>query len=124
MYGEGNFQTLLKTLKSYLEYNFDSVTIDNNSKKWSKLNISGVKAIYNNEYGQATSSTNPKYGILMLKEDKTVSYIPIDSLIEEKVETMELNVEDITSIDIEEDMGLITKLVDVNGKKDVNNYIK
>ena len=23
MYGEGNFQTLLKTLKSYLEYNFD-----------------------------------------------------------------------------------------------------
>ena len=125
IYGEGKYQTLLKTRESYLEYEFDFLTINNNSKKWSKLNISNVKAIYNNEYGQDVSSTNPKYGIIMLNEDKTVSYISISSLIEGKVETTKLNANNITSIETEDNMGLTTYLVDANGnRKDVNNYIK
>ena len=125
IYGEGKFQTLRKTREAYAEYEFDSLTINNNDKKWSKLNISNVKAIYNNEYGQATSSTNPKYGIIMLNEDKTVSYISISSLIEGKVETTKLNANDITSVETEDNMGYTTYLVDANGnKKDVNDYIK
>ena len=125
IYGEGKFQTLRKTREAYAEYEFDSLTINNNDKKWSKLNISNVKAIYNNEYGQATSPTNPKYGIIMLNEDKTVSYISISSLIEGKVETTKLNANDITNVETEDDMGYTTYLVDANGnKKDVNNYIK
>ena len=125
IYGEGKFQTLVKTRETYTEYEFDALTINNNDKKWSKLKISNVKAIYNNEYGQATSSTNPKYGIIMLNEDKTVSYISISSLIEGKVETTKLNANDITSVETEDNMGYTTYLVDANGnKKDVNNYIK
>lgn len=125
IYGEGKYQTLLKTRESYLEYEFDSLAINNNSKKWSKLNISNVKAIYNNEYGQGVSSTNPKYGIIMLNEDNTVSYISISSLIEGNIETIKLNARNITSIKLEDDMGLTTYLVDAEGNKnDVNKYIE
>ena len=125
VYGEEKYKTFIKTRESYLKYDFGSLTINNNSTKWLKLDISNVKAIYNNDYGQAKSSVNPKYGIIMLNEDNTVSYISTSSLLEGKVETTKLNVNNITNIYSEDNMGFTTYLVDANGnKKDVNNYIK
>ena len=125
IYGDGKYQTLVKTRESYSEYQFGSLTIDNNNKKWLKLNVSNVKAIYNNEYGQDISSTNPKYGIIMLNEDNTVSYISISDLIEGKTETIKLDANNITDVVSEDNNGYTTYLVDNNGnKEDVNNYIK
>lgn len=125
IYGNGKFQILVKTREAYSEYNFSSLTINNNSKKWAKLNVSNVKAIYNNEYGQAASPTNPKYGIIMLNEDKTVSYISIANLIEGKTQTTKLNVNNVTSVVTENSFGLTTYLVDANGSKtNVSDYIK
>lgn len=125
IYGDGKYQTLVKTRESYSEYQFGSLTIDNNNKKWLKLNVSNVKAIYNNEYGQDISSTNPKYGIIMLNEDNTVSYISISDLIEGKTEIIKLDTNNITDVVSEDNNGYTTYLVDNNGnKEDVNNYIK
>lgn len=125
VYGDGKYQILFNTRKTYREYEFDSLTINNNITKWLKLNESNVTAIHNNEYGQGISSENPKYGIIMLKEDKTLSYISILDLIEGKIETTKLNLNDINDIETEDDMGLTTYAVDRNGhKKDINDYIK
>lgn len=125
VYGNGKYQMLLKTRETYKKHEFDSLIINNNSKKWLKLNESNVIAIHNNEYGQAVSSENPKYGIIMLKEDKTLSYISILDLIEGKIKTTKLNLNDINDIETEDNMGLTTYAVDRNGhKKDINDYIK
>ena len=125
IYGDGKYQTLVKTRESYSEYQFGSLTVNNNSNKWLKLNVSNVKAIYNNEYGQDISSTNPKYGIIMLNEDNTVSYISISDLIEGKTETIKLDANNITDVVSEDNNGYTTYFVDNNGnKEDVNNYIK
>ena len=125
IYGDGKYQTLVKTRESYSEYQFGSLTVNNNSNKWLKLNVSNVKAIYNNEYGQDISSTNPKYGIIMLNEDNTVSYISIPDLIEGKTETIKLDANNITDVVSEDNNGYTTYFVDNNGnKEDVNNYIK
>ena len=123
--GDEKYQTLVKTRESYSEYQFGSLTVNNNSNKWLKLNVSNVKAIYNNEYGQDISSTNPKYGIIMLNEDNTVSYISISDLIEGKTETIKLDANNITDVVSEDNNGYTTYFVDNNGnKEDVNNYIK
>ena len=125
IYGDGKYQTLVKTRESYSEYQFGSLTVNNNSNKWLKLNVSNVKAIYNNEYGQDISSTNPKYGIIMLNEDNTVSYISISDLIEGKTETIKLDANNITDVVSEDNNGYTTYFVDNNGNiEDVNNYIK
>lgn len=125
IYGDGKYQTLVKTRESYLEYQFGFLTIDNNDKKWLKLNVSNVKAIYNNEYGQDISSIDPKYGIIVLNEDNTVSYISISDLIEGKTETIKLDANNITDVVSEDNNGYTTYLVDNNeNKEDVNNYIK
>ena len=125
VYGDGKYQTLVKTREAYKEYNFDSFTINNNTTKWAKLNISKVKAIYNNEYGQDLFTSNPKYGIIMLNEDNTVSYISIEDLIEGKTDTEKLNVSNISNVENVDDNGYTTYLVDANGtKNNVNNYIK
>lgn len=125
IYGDGKYQTLVKTRESYSEYQFGSLTVNNNSNKWLKLNVSNVKAIYNNEYGQDISSTNPKYGIIMLNEDNTVSYISISDLIEGNTETIKLDANNITDVVSEDNNGYTTYFVDNNGnKEDVNNYIK
>ena len=125
IYGDGKYQTLVKTRESYSEYQFDSLIVNNNNTKWLKLNISNVKAIYNNNYGQDISSENPKYGIIMLNEDNTVSYISISDLIEGKIETVKLDVNNIINVVTEDNNGYITYLIDNNGNRmNANNYIK
>ena len=123
--GDEKYQTLVKTRESYSEYQFGSLTIDNNNKKWLKLNVSNVKAIYNNEYGQDLFTANPKYGIIMLNEDNTVSYISIEDLIDGKTGTEKLDVSNIYNVENVNDNGYTTYLIDANGNKNnVNNYIK
>ena len=125
IYGDGKYQTLVKTRESYSEYQFDSLIVNNNNTKWLKLNISNVKAIYNNNYGQDISSENPKYGIIMLHEDNTVSYISISDLIEGKIETVKLDINNIINVVTEDNNGYMTYLIDSNGNRmNANNYIK
>ena len=125
VYGDGKYQTLVKNRDSYQEYSFDSLTVNNNTTKWAKLNISNVKAIYNNEYGQDLFTANPKYGIIMLNEDNTVSYISIEDLIDGKTGTEKLDVSNIYNVENVNDNGYTTYLIDANGNKNnVNNYIK
>ncbi|MBR3661551.1 MAG: hypothetical protein IKN63_06630 [Bacilli bacterium] len=126
VYGEGKFQALVKTRNNYQEYSFGDLTVSvDNTSKWLKLNVANVKSIYNNEYGQALSSTNPKYGIVMINSDKTVSYIAIKDLIEGNVNPTKLDATDISNVVSEGKGGITTYLVKSDGTKiDVNTLIK
>ena len=126
VYGEGKFQTLVKTRNSYKQYDFGNLNVVvDGSNKWLKLNVADVKAVYNNEYGQALSSTNPKYGIIILNSDSTVSYISIKDLIESNVNPTKLDATNISSIKTEDNDGYTTYLVKADGTKiDVNTLIK
>ena len=131
VYGEGKYQTLVKTADNYKEYDFDELvfkskhtTYTDSSSKWLKLNVSDVASIYNNEYGQALSSENPKYGIIMINKDNTVSYIAVSDLIDGNTDVVKLNVSDITDVVTEDNNGYSTYLINRDGTKtDVNSYI-
>ena len=77
------------------------------TNKWLKLNTTNVKSIHNNEYGQALSSTNPKYGVVLINSDNTVSYISIKDLIDGNTNPTKLEATDISSV-VSEDKGGIT----------------
>lgn len=128
VYGDGKFQTLMQTRNNYKEYNFGDLIVsisEIESTKWLKLNITNVKYIYNNDYGQAISNTNPKYGIVMLNSDATVSYISTKDLIDGKVNPTKLDTTNISSIKTEDNDGYTTYLVKADGTKiDVNTLIK
>lgn len=131
VYGTGKYQTLENTRKNYKEYNFGELVVSTKyvnvaeSGKWLKLNVSNVKAIYNNEYGQALSSTNPKYGIVMINSDSTVSYISTKDLIAGNVNPTKLDATDISNVVTEDNGAYITNLVKSDGTKiDVNTLIK
>lgn len=125
VYGEGKYQTLIQTRNKYQEYSFGDLTVSVGTDKWMKLNATAVKKIYNNEYGQALSNTNPKYGIIMLNTDNTVSYVSTKDLIEGNASTTKLDVTNISSVVSEDHNGLTTYLVKEDGTKiDVNTLIK
>lgn len=127
VYGEGKFQILVNTRNNYKEYNFDGLEVKggNINGKWQKLNISNVKKLYNNDYGQAISNINPKYGILMLCDDNTVSYISILDLINGNSNPQKLEVTNVKDIVAENHMGYTTYVVDANNNKtNVNDLIK
>ncbi|MBE5806557.1 MAG: hypothetical protein E7313_07645 [Clostridiales bacterium] len=131
IYGKGKFQTLTNTRNNYKEYNFGELIVTTKyinaggSGKWLKLNTSNVKLIYNNEYGQALSSVNPKYGIVMINSDSTVSYISTKDLIEGNVNTTKLDTTDISNVVTEDNGGYITYLVKSDGTKiNVDTLIK
>ena len=114
----------MNTRNAYKEYSFGNLQVNNNETKWLKLNVSKIKEIYNNVYGQAMSSSNPKYGIIMIDNDDKISYISIKDLIDGNTNVTQLNISNITSIVSEDNDGYTTYLVDSNGKKeDVNKYI-
>lgn len=124
VYGDGQYQKLMNTRNAYKEYSFGNLQVNNNETKWLKLNVSKIKEIYNNVYGQAMSSSNPKYGIIMIDNDDKISYISIKDLIDGNTNVTQLNISNITSIVSEDNDGYTTYLVDSNGKKeDVNKYI-
>lgn len=129
VYGNDKFQTLIKTRESYKDYDFKNLkiltssTLDSSSK-WLKLNISKVDSIYNNNYGQSITPNNPKYGILMINEDKTVSYISIGDLILGNIQPTKLETSNISSIITEDNGGYTTYLISSDGNKtDVNTLI-
>ena len=129
VYGNDKFQTLIKTRESYKDYDFGNLkvvtssTLDSSSK-WLKLNISNVDSIYNNNYGQSITPNNPKYGILMINEDKTVSYISIGDLILGNIQPTKLETSNISSIVTEDNGGYTTYLISSDGSKtDVNTLI-
>lgn len=129
VYGNDKFQTLIKTRENYKNYDFGNLkvvtssTLDSSSK-WLKLNISKVDSIYNNNYGQSITLNNPKYGILMINEDKTVSYISIGDLILGNIQPTKLETSNISSIVTENNGGYITYLINSDGNKtDVNTLI-
>ena len=131
IYGNGKYQTLINTRNNYKEYNFGELMVTTKninvggSGKWLKLNTSNVKSIYNNEYGQALSSTNPKYGIVMINSDSTVSYISTKDLIEGNVNTTKLDTTDVSNVVTEDNGGYTTYLIKSDGTKiDVNTLIK
>ncbi len=126
VYGEGKFQTLVKTRNNYQEYNFGDLTVSvDSTNKWLKLNTTNVKSIHNNEYGQALSSTNPKYGVVLINSDNTVSYISIKDLIDGNTNPTKLEATDISSVVSEDKGGITTYLVKTDGTKiDVNTLIK
>lgn len=131
IYGNGKYQTLINTRNNYKEYNFGELMVTTKyinvggSGKWLKLNTSNIKSIYNNEYGQALSSTNPKYGIVMINSDSTVSYISTKDLIEGNVNTTKLDTTDISNVVTEDNGGYTTYLIKSDGTKiDVNTLIK
>ena len=129
VYGSDKFQTLIKTRENYKDYDFGNLkvvtssTLDSSSK-WLKLNISNVDSIYNNNYGQSITPNNPKYGILMINEDKTVSYISIGDLILGNIQPTKLETSNISSIVTEDNGGYTTYLISSDGSKtDVNTLI-
>lgn len=129
VYGNDKFQTLIKTRENYKDYDFrnlkvvTSSTLDSSSK-WLKLNTSNVDSIYNNNYGQSITPNNPKYGILMINEDKTVSYISIGDLILGNIQPTKLETSNISSIVTEDNGGYTTYLISSDGSKtDVNTLI-
>ena len=129
VYGNDKFQTLIKTRESYKYYDFKNLkvvtssTLDSSSK-WLKLDISTVDSIYNNNYGQSITPNNPKYGILMINEDKTVSYISIGDLILGNIQPTKLETSNISSIVTEDNSGYTTYLISSDGSKtDVNTLI-
>lgn len=129
VYGNDKFQTLIKTRENYKNYDFGNLkvvtssTLDSSSK-WLKLNISNVDSIYNNNYGQSITPNNPKYGILMINEDKTVSYISIGDLILGNIQPTKLETSNISSIVTEDNGGYTTYLINSDGNKtDVNTLI-
>ncbi len=129
VYGNDKFQTLIKTRENYKNYDFGNLkvvtssTLDSSSK-WLKLNISKVDSIYNNNYGQSITLNNPKYGILMINEDKTVSYISIGDLILGNIQPTKLETSNISSIVTEDNGGYTTYLISSDGSKtDVNTLI-
>lgn len=129
VYGNDKFQTLIKTRESYKYYDFKNLkvvtssTLDSSSK-WLKLDISKVDSIYNNNYGQSITPNNPKYGILMINEDKTVSYISIGDLILGNIQPTKLETSNISSIVTEDNGGYTTYLISSDGSKtDVNTLI-
>lgn len=129
VYGNDKFQTLIKTRENYKDYDFKNLkvvtssTLDSSSK-WLKLNISNVDSIYNNNYGQSITPNNPKYGILMINEDKTVSYISIGDLILGNIQPTKLETSNISSIVTEDNGGYTTYLISSDGSKtDVNTLI-
>lgn len=129
VYGNDKFQTLIKTRESYKDYDFGNLkvvtssTLDSSSK-WLKLNTSNVDSIYNNNYGQSITPNNPKYGILMINEDKTVSYISIGDLILGNIQPTKLETSNISSIVTEDNGGYTTYLISSDGSKtDVNTLI-
>lgn len=129
VYGNDKFQTLIKTRESYKYYDFKNLkvvtssTLDSSSK-WLKLDISTVDSIYNNNYGQSITPNNPKYGILMINEDKTVSYISIGDLILGNIQPTKLETSNISSIVTEDNGGYTTYLISSDGSKtDVNTLI-
>ena len=127
VYGEGTFQKLVKTRESYKEYSFEKMTakLDGQNTKWLKLDVTNAKHLYNNDYGQGLSSTNPKYGLLILNEDNSVSYISTKDLIDGKTSVTKLSVTNVKSIVSEDNMGITTYVIDENDKKtDVNELIK
>lgn len=131
VYGDGKYQTLLSSREKYQEYKLGNLEVetgyvsDDNNTKWLKIDATGVKSIYNNQYGQDVSSVDSKYGIILLNNDSTVSYISIEDLIEGKTSSTSLNVSDISSIVTENNDGLTTYLISSNGTKtDVNTLIK
>lgn len=128
VYGEGKFQTLMQTRNNYQEYSFGNlvVTIEEiGSTKWLKLNVSNVKLVHNNNYGQALSNANPKYGIVMINSDGTVSYIRIEDLINGNSNPIKLDVTGVSNVVTENNMGYTTYLLKSDGTKiDVNALIK
>lgn len=128
VYGEGKFQTLIQARNNYQEYSFGNlvVTIEEiGLTKWLKLNVSNVKLIHNNNYGQALSNTNPKYGIVMINSDSSVSYIGIGDLINGNTNPTKLDVTDVSNVVTENMGGYTTYLVKTDGTKiDVNTLIK
>lgn len=129
VYGNDKFQTIIKTRESYKYYDFKNLkvvtssTLDSSSK-WLKLDISTVDSIYNNNYGQSITPNNPKYGILMINEDKTVSYISIGDLILGNIQPTKLETSNISSIVTDDNGGYTTYLISSDGSKtDVNTLI-
>lgn len=128
VYGDGKFQTLISTRNNYQEYSFGNLIVTTQhlgSSKWLKLNVSNVKSIHNNNYGQALSSTNPKYGIVMINSDSTVSYIGIGDLINGNANVTKLDITGVSNVVTEDNMGYTTYLVKTDGTKtNVNTLIK
>ena len=128
VYRNGKFQTLIATRNNYQEYSFGNliVTVEEiGLTKWLKLNVSDVKLIHNNNYGQALSSINPKYGIVMVNSDSSVSYIGIGDLINGNTNPTKLDVTNVSNVVTENIGGYITYLVKNDGTKtDVNTLIK
>ena len=131
VYGEGKFQTLIQTRNNYQEYSFGNLIVttkninDGASNKWLKLNISNVKSIHNNQYGQALSNTNPKYGIIIVDSDSSVSYIATDDLINGNPNPIKLEVTGVSNVVTEGDYAWVTYLVKNDGTKiNVNTLIK
>lgn len=129
VYGIGTYQNLVNTRNNYKKYSFNNFTFmddENNEFKGIKLNISNVKTIYENVFGQALSSTeSDKYGIIFLKEDNTVSGISFKSLINGKTDvtifTELTNIEKIVSTNLD---GYETKAIDKDGNEyKINDYI-
>ena len=124
IYGDGKYQTLINTRTTYKEYSFENLQVNNNETKWGKLNISNIKEIHNNIYGQAMNSSNPKYGIIMIDNDNKVYYISIRDLIEGNTKVTQLNVSNVADIVSEDNGEYTTYFINNNGKKeDVNRYI-
>ncbi len=131
VYGDGANQTLLETRETSKPYNFGGLKVTggsvNDSSKWLKLNVSNVKSIHNNEYGQDLSNTDPKYGIIMINNDKTVSYIGIGDLINGNTDVTKLDASGIDNVVNQNApmVGFFTCLIDSEGNKiDVNTLIK
>ncbi len=121
IYGEGTYDTLFKTKEKYTKYVHETY----GEISGLKVEVPDIKGICGNRYGQDYSSDFPKYGIFVIHNDKTVSYISTESVIEGNpvVEKLDINnVVDIMYIDMN---GQSTHfLLDDGNLVDVREYFK
>jgi len=94
VYGEDKYQKLHESIEKHQVYNVDGY----GELKGEKLEVSDVKKVVINHYGQDISDDSPEYGIFILHNDNTVSFCSLESLIEGTNEVVKLNKNNVVDI--------------------------
>ncbi len=117
LFGDGTFQTLNTTRKSYQPYHFDNLKMQNANEEFKGMELAtnDVKGIYVYEFGQ---DINKNYSLLLVKEDGNVEIISLYSLITGRTKTTEVKgLEDISYFTSKDNDGITTFAVDKDGNE-------
>lgn len=126
-FGDGTYDAVINSQKSYADYKLDSFTIGSEKDKsinGIKLNISNVDKVYEYAAGQ-TCSTNT--GLIFVKEDGTVSAISYYSILTGKTAIYNISgLQNISSVELKSmgNAGVGTVAIDKSGTEyNLYNYL-